>query len=134
MTGVEITGDLMAAAPAFAAAVPAGNFDYWDLPQGTGLPSVLLTRVSRVERQFLAAQPWQMVTERVQATVRAGSGAEREAILRTIRDACRDKRPTVQGLANVAVLLLGDGPDFKDDEAAIYMGSTDLRVSFTEPA
>ena len=133
MTGVEIVGDQLAADAAFAAAVPADQFDYWDLPQGTGVPSVLLTRVSRNEHPFLAAQPQRLVTERVQATVRAGSGAEREAILKTIRNACRDKLPVVDGVFNVSLLLAGDGPDFKDDEAAIYMGSTDLRVSFTEP-
>jgi hypothetical protein len=134
VSGVDVVGQLLAADDAFTAAVPEGNWDYWDLPQGTGLPSVLLTRVSRAERQFLAAQPQQMVTERVQATVRAGSGADREAVLTAIRDACRDKRPPVTGLSDVSVLLAGDGPDFKDDEAAIYMGSTDLRVSFTKPA
>jgi hypothetical protein len=134
MTGVEIVGDLLAIDTAFGAAVPAGNFDYWDLPQGTGLPSVLLTRVSRTERLFLSAQPQNLVADRVQATVRASSAAEREAILATIRDACRHKHPTAQGVSNVAILLDGDGPDFKDDDAAIYIGSTDLRVSFSEPA
>lgn len=134
MTGIAITGELLAADAAFSAGVPAGNWDFWDLPQGTGLPSVLLTRVSRVEKQFLGAMPYQMVTERIQATVRSSSGEEREAIRKAIRNACRDKVGTIAGLSGVAVKLAGDGPDFKDPDAAIYIGSVDLRVSFNEPA
>lgn len=134
MSGVEIAGELLATDDAFTGAVPEGNWDYWELPQGTGLPSVLLTRISRVERQFLAVQRQRLVTERIQATVRAGSGAEREAVLTAIRNACRDKTGDFAGVTGVAVLLAGDGPDFKDADNAIYMGSTDLRVSFTEPA
>lgn len=134
MSGLEIVGALLDAHAPFGSLVPVGNFDFWELPQGTGLNSVVAHRLSRIEVQFLSAQSQTLVTERIQCTVRAGSGAAREAVLTAIRDGCRDKTGTIAGKLNVSVLLAGDGPDFKDDDAAIYMGSTDLRVSFTEPA
>jgi hypothetical protein len=134
MTGVAIVGELLAADAVFTAAVPAGNWDFWDLPQGTGLPSLLLTRPSRVEKLFLASMRYQMVTERIQATARASSAEERGAILKAVRNACRGKVGTIAGFSGVAVTIAGDGPDFKDDDAAIYIGSVDLRVAFNEPA
>lgn len=134
MSGLLITAALLGDHAPFTALVPNDNWDLWKLPEGTGLPSTVGKRVSRIEHQFLAAQQAYLVTERVQWTVRSSSGEERAAILKAIRDANRDKTGTIAGFAGVAVLLAGDGPDFDDDDAAIYMGSTDLRVSFTEPA
>ena len=134
MSGLEIIGALLDAYQPFGALVPSGNFDFWQLPTGAGVPSVVGTRISRTEVPFLSVQSVQLVTERTQWTVRANSGAERGAILRAIRDACRTKTGSIAGYDGVAVLLAGDGPDFKDDEAALYMGSTDIRVSFREPA
>ncbi|WCT75034.1 hypothetical protein PQ455_07415 [Sphingomonas naphthae] len=134
MSAVEIIGAVLAADAAFVAAVPEGQFDYWDLPQGTPLPSVLLTEISRVEPPALSGKTLGPVIERIQATVRANSGEERKAILDLIRDACRGRTGTIAGCLNVAVLLAGDGPQFKDADAAIYIGSTDLRVSFIKPA
>lgn len=134
MSGLLITASLIGEFAPFVALVPAGQFDLWDLPQGTPLPSAVGTRISRTEHQFLAAQSAWLVTERVQWTVRAANGEQRQAILKAVRDACRDRVGAIAGYAGVAVLLAGEGPDFKDADAAIYMGSTDLRVSFTEPA
>ena len=134
MTGVEIVGQLLGASAAFNAIVPSANLDYWDLPQGNGLPNVILTSISRSEQQFLSAQSTLLVIERAQATIRTANGAQRETIRKALRDACRDKRPTVAGITSVSVLLAGDGPDFMDDDASIFMGSVDLRVSWNEPA
>ena len=134
MSGVEIAGALLADDAKFGSLVPEDQWDYWDLPQGTGLPNVVLTRPSRTKQQLLDAAPGRMVTERIQATVRASSAAEREAIILAIESACEDKSGTIGGFSNAAVLLAGTGPDFKDADAAIYIGSTDLRVSFTQPA
>ena len=134
MSGLTIVGALLDDHAPFGVAVPASNFDLWKLPQGAGLPNVVGTRVSRVEKQFLSAQTMRLVTERIQLTVRANSGEEREAITATIRDACREKTGTIAGFTNVAALLAGDGPDFEVEDEAIYIGSTDVRVTFVEPA
>jgi len=132
MSGVVIAGTLLEASAPLVAAVPL--IKAWVLPQGAALPAVVVTRISRSEQQFLAAQPVRLVTERVQVTIRAGTGDDREAILRLARRACADRTGTIAGFANAAVLLAGGGPDFMDDAATIFMGSFDLRISFNEPA
>lgn len=134
MSGVAIVGELLRGFAPLMAAVPAEQIKAWMLPQGTGLSSIVVTRVSRTEQQFLAEQPMRLVTERVQVTVRAANGAQRETVLRLGRKACAGKLGTIAGYANVAVLLAGTGPDFMDDAATIFMSSFDLRVSFNEPA
>ncbi len=134
MSGIAIVGSLLHASAPLIAQVPAGQIDAWELPQGTPLPSIVITRVSRTKRQFLAAQSVWMMTERIQATVRASNGAQRETIIDLIERACADRIGTIAGFASVAVLLAGTGPDFMDDAASIFMGSTDLRVSFNKPA
>lgn len=134
MSGVLIVGELMRAFQPLTAEVPVAQIKAWKVPQGTPLPSVVLTRVSRAARQLLAEEAFRLVTERVQGTAHAASGLQREAILKLMRRACADKRGTIAGFTNVSVLLAGGGPDFMDDAASIFMGSEDLRVSFNEPA
>lgn len=134
MSGVVIAGTLLRAFGPLTAVVPAARIKAWLLPQDTSVPAILATRISRVEMQFLAGQQVQLVTERVQVTVRAANGEQREQVLKLARDACRDKVGTIAGFAKVAVLFAGEGPDFMDDSATVFMGSFDLRVSFNEPA
>lgn len=134
MSGVRIVGALLTASAPLIAEVPAAQIKAWRLPQGAPLPSILVTRVSRTKMQFLAAEAVWLVTERVQVTVRAGNGLQREALLRLVERACSDKVGTIADFANVAVLSAGGGPDFMDDAASIFMGSSDFRVSFNEPA
>jgi hypothetical protein len=134
VSGVLIAGDLLLASGALTAKVPPDRIKAWALPQGTPVPSLVVTRISRVKYQFLARQNVNLVTERVQVTVRASSGAEREEILRLGGKACDDRTGTIAGFANVAVLPAGEGPDFMDDTGTVFMGSFDLRISFNEPS
>ena len=133
MSGVLIAGELLGSTASLTSVVPAAQIRAWKLPQGSPLPSILVTRVSRVKQQFLAAQRVWLVTERVQVTVRASNGVQREEIIRLVERACADRTGPIAGFAAVAVLLAGAGPVFQDDAAEIFMGSTDLRVSFNEP-
>lgn len=134
MSGVRIAGALLLGAESVTNIVPAAQIKAWELPQGTPAPSLVLTRPSRAKRQFLDAQDIWLITERVQVTVRASSGDEREAILKAAERACVDEVGTIAGFHGVAVLHAGGGPDFKDDSGLIFMGSFDLHVSFNEPA
>ena len=134
MSGVVIGGELLLTSVPLLAIVPEARIKAWLLAQGMPVPSILVTSVSRVEQQFLAKQPFRLVTERVQATVRAATGEQREAIRGLIRDAWDQRQGTLAGFSNVSVLLAGTGPDFSDDAASIFMGSIDARVSFSEPA
>ncbi len=134
MSGVAIVGELLTASAPLTAEVPAAQIKAWKLAQGSALPSIIVTRVSRIKRQFLAAQAVWMMTERVQVTVRTASGQHRETILRLAERACADRYGTIAGFDSTSVLLAGTGPDFMDDAASIFMGSVDFRVSFNEPA
>ena len=133
MSGVLIAGGIFRSSAALTAVVPAANIKAWALPQNSPARSILVTKISRVEVQFLAEQGVNLVTERVQATIRAESGVAREDMILKARAAARMETGTVAGFENVAVLLAGDGPDFMDDSQTIFMGSIDLRVSFNEP-
>lgn len=134
MSGVLIAGALLQGYAPLLALVPVEQIRAWMLPQGAPLPSLVVTSVSRTERQFLSEQPIRVVTERVQVTARAASGTGRGEILTLVRRACSGRTGTIANLASVAVLLAGTGPDFMDDAAAIFLGSIDLRISFDEPA
>ena len=134
MSAVRIIGELMLAFEPLTSIVPETAIKAWALPQGAGLPSLVANRISRVRVQFLAATQVWMVTERVQVTARSGSGSQREQILKLVERACADQTGMIAGFENVAVLAAGGGPDFNDDAASIFMGSTDFRVSFNEPA
>jgi hypothetical protein len=134
MSGVAIAGELLRGSMALTTFVPVAQIKAWELPQGTTGKSIVVKRVSRRKHQFLDAQQVWLVTERVQATVRAGSGADRETIVRLGERACADKTGTIAGFGNVAVQALGAGPDFMDEAGTVFMGSFDLQISFNEPA
>ena len=134
MSGVLIAGELLMASVPLVAVVPPDQIKAWKLPQGSPLPSIVVTRVSRPDRVMLDGTTLPAVSERIQVTVRASSGEQRETILRLARAACNGKKGAIAGFANVASTLAGTGPDFMDDAASIFMGSFDLRVSFIEPA
>jgi hypothetical protein len=134
MSGVVIAGGLLHAHAPLVAVVPRAQIKAWQLPLGAELPSIMIKRVSRTEHQFLAEQRVRLVTERVQATIRAAYGEQRSTIEGLIRAAWAGKSGTISGFANVAVLLAGTGPDFEDEAATIFMSSVDARVSFNEPA
>lgn len=134
MSGVTIAGELLRGSVPLISFVPVAQIKAWELPQGTTGRSIVVKRVSRRKHQFLDEQQVWMVTERVQATVRADSGIDRETIIRLGERACADKTGTIAGFTDVAVLALGAGPDFKDDANTVFMGSFDLQISFNEPA
>ncbi|MCZ4341517.1 hypothetical protein O4H52_07890 [Sphingomonadaceae bacterium G21617-S1] len=134
MSGVRIAGALLRANAPFLAIVPLASVKAWKLRQNTQPPSAVATRISRTKLQLLDAQDTWLVTERVQITIRARSGDQREKLIRLGERACVDKFGTIGGFENVSVISSGAGPDFEDDSGTVFMGSFDLRVSFNEPA
>ncbi|MFD1951869.1 hypothetical protein ACFSGX_13935 [Sphingomonas arantia] len=134
MSGVLIAGELLTGFEPLTTLVPVDQLKAWVLPQGTPVPSLVATCISRTKVQFLAAESVWLMTERVQLTARAASGLARAAILRAAERACADRTGTIAGFDQVAVLFAGAGPDFMNDAADIFMGSIDLRISFNEPA
>lgn len=134
MSGVIIIGELLRAHDPLTDAVPLAQIKAWKLKQGSPLPSLVVTRVSRATRVMLDGSTLKTVTDRVQVTARAADGVQREAVLQLAHDACSGKLGTIAGYDGVAVLSAGTGPDFEDDAASIFMGSVDFRVTFNQPA
>ena len=134
MSGVMIAGELLRGSTPLTDVVPAAQIKAWQLPQTMTGKSIVVKRVNRKKHQFLDAQQVWLVTERIQATVRATSGEDRETIIRLAERACADRIGTIAGFDNVAVLSAGAGPDFMDEAGLLFMGSFDLQISFNEPA
>ncbi|CDO37146.1 DUF3168 domain-containing protein [Novosphingobium sp. KN65.2] len=132
MNGVVAIRQLLIADAALTALVPATRIQGGVLPQGTALPSVSITTVSGVDRNIPSPGATRHVTDRIQATVLAANYPSLLAVMDAVKKASADKFPTVSGISNVVVHTDGEGPDFMDETASIYLRTQDFRVSYTE--
>ena len=134
MNGVAALRVVSLSNAALLAIVPAANIRAGILPQGTVLPAIGLTTISSIERSIPNAPRVRRVLERIQATILAKDYDQLRAVRRALKTAAADKRPIVDGIDQVVVLLDGAGPEFMDDGASFYLTTQDFRVSFNEPA
>lgn len=132
MDGVAAVRSLLVEASAVTDLVPAGRISAGDLPQGTQLPALSIDSISKTDRNIPNPGAQRHVAERVQVTAHAKNYPSQKALLRAVRGAAADKFPTVAGISNVTVHTEGAGPDFKNEDAKIYLGSQDFLVTYTE--
>lgn len=132
MDGVAVLVQLAVANAGVLALVDEDNIAAGVLPQGITLPAVSITLVSGVPRNILAPGATRHVTDRVQATVMAKDYPTQKAVQEAVEKAAADTMPAVDGITNVVVHLDAQGPDFMNEEASIYLGTRDFRVSYTE--
>lgn len=111
------------------AVVPAGNIIPGPLPLGATLPAITLAHISGVRDKQISEQGHGCIA-RVQATVHAPSYPKQKEIMPLLRAAGICKRSSHGGVAVDYVRLDSDGPDFRDDEAGIYMQTQDFKVRF----
>ena len=132
MSGVAIVRHLLANNAALVAQVPATKIMAGQIPINTILPAISVAHISGVQRNIVAmnAEKYQ-VTDRVQVTVMAGTYGLQKSILALIRAACPHTRGTVNGFDCDSILPDVEGPDFRDDAAAIFMQSQDFIVKFS---
>lgn len=133
MSAIKVIRALLLADAATLAITPASNIIAGVLPQGSALPALAITEVSRTDRNILSPGSHARSTARVQVTIFTTSYPAQKALLQAVRHACRDKRGTVAGIQNVAVLLDGTGPDFNDSDTSFFMQTQDFMVGYTEP-
>lgn len=133
MSAIKIIRALLLADAATLAITPASSIMAGVLPQGTALPALAITEVSRTDRNILHPGSHARSTARVQVTAIAASYTVQKSLLQAVRHACRDKTGTVAGVPGVAVLLDGTGPDLNDSDTGFYMQSQDFMVSYIEP-
>lgn len=134
MSGVVVARQVLVSYADLVVLVPATRIGAGVLPLGTPLPGISLESVSRVERRILGNSAFVHVTERVQVTVLANDYDSQQTVQVAVRKAIRAARfPVVAGLEQVTIHVIGANPDFMNTEASIFMGSDDLRVTFSEP-
>lgn len=132
MNGVIAVRQLLVGHAALTALVPAARIATGVLPQGTALPAISITSVSSVDRNILQPGARRHVTERVQVTVLASTYPSQKGIQAAVKAAAADQMPTVSGISDVVVHTDGAGPDFMNEEASIYLGTQDFRISFNQ--
>jgi len=131
MSGVAVVRFLLANNAALIAQVPAAKIMAGPIPMNTVLPAISVAQVSGVQRNMVGMNAVKyQVTDRVQVTVMASTYPLQKSILALIRAACPHTRGTINGINCDSILPDVEGPDFRDDTAAIYMQSQDYIVKF----
>ena len=130
MSDVKAVRYLLANNAPLNAQVPAVRVIGGVLPQDIALPAISVTHVSTVRPQMVSAAS-RLCVARVQVSVLATTYATQKSVLGLVRAALPRSRGNVNGVAVDSILPDVEGPDF-NDEAGIYMGSIDYRVTYTE--
>lgn len=134
MSGVPIIVQLLLATPGVAALVAPENIVGDDLPQGTTLPAISISSISRAEHNPLTKQTKRFVVERVQAKVLSENAPMRGRVLAAVRTAAAYATPTFGDLTDIVIILYGAGPDGRDTISGIRTQPQDFSVSYNEPA
>lgn len=132
MSDVKAIRYLLANNAPLIAVVPAAKIMAGVIPQGTALPAIAVGHVSTLRRHTIAASGTEHCTARVQVTVHASTYVSQKAVLTLVRAALVRTRGTINGVAVDSLLHDLDGPDFRNDEAGIFMGSVDYIITFNE--
>jgi hypothetical protein len=132
MSDVKAVRYLLANNAALIAAVPAAKIMAGLIPQGTVLPAIAVSHVSTVRRHTIASGVTEYCISRVQITVMATSYPQQKSILSLVRSALPRSRSTINGVAVDSILSDAEGPDFRDDDIAAFLGSLDFIVTYNE--
>lgn len=130
MSDVKAVLHLLANNSTLNAQVPASRIFAGVIPQGTDLPAIAVTHVSTLRPQMVNVAS-KLCVSRVQVTVMAATYQTQKSVLALVRAALPRSRGSVNGVAVDSILIDTEGPDFTD-EAGLYMGSIDYRVTYTE--
>ena len=133
MSAVKVIRALLAAHAPVLALVPPARIVAGTVPQGTLLPAIGLTEISRVEMPTVSlGQRAVQVTARVQVTVHASAYPGQKVVLQAAKLGPGTHTGTVAGVAVRSVMRDVVGPDMSDDAAGIYQQSRDFKVVYVE--
>jgi hypothetical protein len=133
MSAIKVIRALLIAHAPVLALVPAARIVAGNVPQGTPLPAIGLTEISRVELPTVSlGQRAVQVTARVQVTVHASAYPEQKAVLQAARLGSGAHTGTVAGVTVRSVMRDVVGPDMTDDDAGVYQQARDFKVVFVE--
>jgi hypothetical protein len=132
-SGIDAVRAALIADATLTGLVPATRIGAGDLPQDIALPALSLTSISKVDRNIPNPGVHRFVTERVQVMIHAANYPSQKAIEAAVRGAAADQlNVSVSGLLNVTIHTDGAGPDIMNEEASIYLGTQDFRVTYSE--
>lgn len=132
MSGYAIIGALLQADEHMTEFVPAPRLKAGRLPDGVGLPALLVRTVSIIERQKLKRVGHMRETARVAVTVRAASYEDQVEAMRRVRACCAGRTGDIGGGKNVSVLTAGTGPDVAGPGNS-FEQTQDFSVSYDAP-
>lgn len=132
MNGVAAMRALLVADAGVTALAPATRISAGDLPQGVTLPAISIDLISSTDRNIPSQGATRHVSDRVQITTLAATYPALKSLQEAVKTACADKFPAVAGISNVTVHTQNQGPDFRDEENSVRMGTQDFRVTYTQ--
>lgn len=132
MSGVVILARLAKEDMALIKLVPIARIMGDELPTNTPLPAISFLLVSSVDRNILTAGLAGHRTDRVQASVVAGTRGEVRTILAALRKALRNRIGPLAGRQNVTIHTDGQGPEFSRGDPSVFMQTQDFRVAYLE--
>ncbi|ATD62500.1 MAG: tail completion protein gp17 [Janthinobacterium svalbardensis] len=133
MSAIKVIRALLIAHAPILALVPAARIVAGTVPQGTPLPAIGLTEISRVELPTVSlGQRAVLVTARIQVTVHASAYPEQKAVLQAAKLGPGTHTGTVAGIEVRSVMRDIVGPDMTDDDAGVYQQSRDFKVVYVE--
>lgn len=136
MSGVTIIRTLLANDPYLLETVPADRIFTGIAPLKITIPAVSITQITGFTHKSLAMTDGrtELVTDRVQITVMAGTYRSQKDILKLIRDALPITNELVRiselSITCTSILHELEGPDLFDYETSIYMQSVDYKVNY----
>jgi hypothetical protein len=101
------------------------------IPVNTVLPAIAFNLISGlpVKNQRMANM---LKVSRIQVTVQTRSYAKQKQIIQLIRNACDAKQGLFNSVDVDSSLADIEGPDMRDDDAAIFMQTQDFIVKYRE--
>lgn len=131
MPDVTIIRTLLAAHAPLTAVVPAARIAAGPITQGAQLPAISVAHVIATWGNQISQQS-RDCTARVQVTVKAANYPQQKQIIALVRAAIPRMRGTVAGVQVDSILRDVSGPDFRDDDAGIYLQSQDFFVKYID--
>lgn len=129
MSGVTAIVYLLKNNAPLVAVVSASKISAGRIPQATALPTIEVSHISGSCRDEISAQS-EYCSDRVQVTVQAANYPQQKQIMSLIRAAIPRTRGIINGVNVDCILRDSNGPDFRNDEAGIYMQTQDYFVKF----
>lgn len=130
MSAVKAVNYLLSQSAAVTALVPAVDIVSGVVPQGTGMPCILVRQVSGVERLTVDTPSTYFKTDRVQVTAITEDYDSKLSILSKALLALVGQRGSINGVKVDSILPDGEGPDIDDPGMPRYERSRDFIVKW----